>query len=118
MLIVSQDKKTIINFDNVIYIDIYEVGDIVKIIIENSEIYMSIGVYKTIERAKEILEEIVKCETGMFAVLYERPMFDGEKIKQAKLNKTMLDKLNNIVIDSGGKIETLQGTKVYYMPEE
>ena len=114
MLIVSQDKKEIVNFDSGFCLNILTGATKQVINIDGHKI----GEYKTEERAKEILEEIVKCKTGIFAVLYERPMCNGEKIEKAKLNKKMLDRLNNVVIDSGEKIETLQGTKVYYMPEE
>lgn len=57
MIIVSQDKKSIYNFDNIKSIDIVE-----------NEIYITddilmdegakIGEYETEERAKEVLEEI------------------------------------------------------------
>lgn len=59
MIIVSQDKKSIYNFDNAKSIDILE-----------NEIYITdniladegtlIGVYETEERAQEVLEEIIK----------------------------------------------------------
>lgn len=59
MIIVSQDKKSIYNFDNIKSIDIVE-----------NEIYITddilmdegakIGEYATEERAKEVLQEIIK----------------------------------------------------------
>lgn len=59
MIIVSQDGKSIYNFDNIKSIDILK-----------NEIYITddiladegalIGRYKTKERAKEVLEEIIK----------------------------------------------------------
>lgn len=59
MIIVSQDKKSIYNFDNIKSIDIVE-----------NEIYITddilmdegakIGEYATKERAKEVLQEIIK----------------------------------------------------------
>lgn len=59
MIIVSQDKKSIYNFDNIKSIDIVE-----------NEIYITddilmdegakIGEYETEERAKEVLQEIIK----------------------------------------------------------
>lgn len=59
MIIVSQDKKSIYNFDNAKSIDILE-----------NEIYITdniladegtlIGVYETEERADEVLEEIIE----------------------------------------------------------
>lgn len=60
MIIVSQDKKSIYNFDNAKSIDILE-----------NEIYITdniladegtlIGVYETEERADEVKKDIVKC---------------------------------------------------------
>lgn len=68
MIIVSQDKKTILNFDNIqdIRIERYTTHQkgkyIYKIFGGNFEGYATeIGNYETEERAKEILEEIIKC---------------------------------------------------------
>ena len=62
MIIVSQDRKSIYNFENIKSIDIL-----------NNEIYLTddiladegarIGKYKTEERAKEVLQEIIKACT-------------------------------------------------------
>lgn len=59
MLILSQDKKSIYNFNNIKSIDVIE-----------NEVYITddiladtgtlIGYYQTEERAKEILQEIIK----------------------------------------------------------
>nr|DAS23453.1 MAG TPA: hypothetical protein [Caudoviricetes sp.] len=60
MIIVSQDKKEIINLDNIqrLFID----ADYISAVIyaECIEDDILIGSYKTEERAKEILQEIVK----------------------------------------------------------
>ena len=62
MLILSQDKEKIINFDNVIqiYINTYanEYPDISCDTVELLNI--NLGDYKTLERAKEVLQEIIK----------------------------------------------------------
>ncbi len=59
MIIVSQDKKNIYNFDNVKSIDI--VGNEIYI---SDDILSDMGTrianYKTEERAKEVLQEIIK----------------------------------------------------------
>ena len=56
MLIVSQDKYKVINFNNISVIAINE-HDIEG---ETTDgIVITIGTYKTVKRAKEILEEIV-----------------------------------------------------------
>lgn len=65
MIIVSQDKDTIINFDNIESIDI--VADLdgtgkvpYKLYYETSTKREELGKYATEERAKEVLEDIVK----------------------------------------------------------
>lgn len=68
MIIISQDKKIILNFCNIQNIRIeryttHEKGKYAyKIFAGNFEGYATeIGTYKTEERAKEILQEIKKC---------------------------------------------------------
>jgi hypothetical protein len=63
MIIVSQDKGKIINFDNMtrVYITFDEGDDDVCIRTETVDsLYEDLGYYKTEERAKEVLQEIVK----------------------------------------------------------
>ena len=63
MIIVSQDKTKIINFDNMtrVYITFDEGDDVVCIRIETVDsLYEDLGYYKTEGRAKEVLQEIVK----------------------------------------------------------
>lgn len=63
MIIVSQDKTKIVNFDNLtqIYItqDEEETANFIRYESVDS-LYDDLGVYKTEERAKEVLQEIVK----------------------------------------------------------
>lgn len=60
MIIVSQDKDLIINFDNVTVIGITQNNskEIDSITVDKKEQYL--GTYETEERAKEVLQEIVK----------------------------------------------------------
>ncbi len=61
MIIVSQGKGKIINFDNMtrVYIT-FDKGDDVCIRTETVDsLYEDLGYYKTEERAKEVLQEIV-----------------------------------------------------------
>lgn len=63
MIIVSQDKGKIINFDNMtqIYITFDEGDDDVCIRTETVDsLYEDLGYYKTEARAKEVLQEITK----------------------------------------------------------
>lgn len=57
MLILSQDKKEIVNFDNIT--NIFILNNNIKCMLTNEgETY--IGVYDTEKRAKEVLQEILK----------------------------------------------------------
>lgn len=63
MIIVSQDKGKIINFDNMtrVYITFDEGDDDVCIRTDTVDsLYENLGYYKTEERAKEVLQEIVQ----------------------------------------------------------
>lgn len=75
MLILSQDKEKIINFDNVIqiYINTYanEYPDISCDTVELLNI--NLGDYKTLERAKEVLQEILERYTNWNNLMYGQP---------------------------------------------
>lgn len=91
MLIVSQDNKTILNFNNIQDIRIekyttHEKGkNIYKIFGGNFEGYATeIGKYVTEERAKEVLYEIVQCylNTEQYKCLSSMPdCIIEEKVK-------------------------------------
>ena len=87
MIIVSQDKTKIVNFDNLtqIYItqDEEETANFIRYESVDS-LYEDLGEYKTEERAKEVLAEIIKsyrdyrtaeCD-GYTNVLQETAVFD------------------------------------------
>ena len=81
MIIVSQDKKRILNFDNIqdIRIERYTTHlkgkYIYKIFGGNFEGYATeIGIYETEERAKEVLEDIInKYSMTPLTMLYKMP---------------------------------------------
>lgn len=56
MIIVSQDRKKIFNFDN---ISIIHIMDNNKIWVDTEKTCNNLGTYKTEERAKEVLQEII-----------------------------------------------------------
>lgn len=65
MIILSQDKTEIINFDNIMNISISDCekeGFLVAagFIVGRDDNYRDLGYYKTEERAKEVLQEIIK----------------------------------------------------------
>lgn len=63
MVILSQDKTQIINFDNIVYLWIQNPLENdnaeFEIVTETDGISTGIGFYKTEERAKEVLQEII-----------------------------------------------------------
>lgn len=63
MIIVSQNKDEIVNFDNIINIMITDCdGDFVisaVALVGVDDVYRELGYYKTEEKAKEVLQEIV-----------------------------------------------------------
>lgn len=70
MIILSQDKEKIINFDNMtrVYITFDECDDYVCIRTETVDsLYEDLGYYKTEARAKEVLQEIIsKYKTTLY----------------------------------------------------
>ena len=61
MIIVSQDKKQIINFNTIDFIDIMPMDDgRFEIDANFAHCVTELGYYDTEERAKEVLEEIIK----------------------------------------------------------
>lgn len=75
MIIVSQDKETIVNFENITRISIVppvEEGYKCAIAINGC---LDLGYYKTEERAKEVLQEIIRTYvlTEQYKVEDERP---------------------------------------------
>ena len=91
MIIVSQDKSVIVNFNNVEAIEIGNVeenqykGTIYARLV--SDYFYKIGEYKTEERAKEVLRKILeKYEAGMsalgkasFSIVFEFVYYMPEK---------------------------------------
>ena len=83
MIIVSQDKKTILNFDNVV--SIYVIRDafseekgLKNYNIDystNDEINIVIGTYTTEVRAKEVLEDIIDKYEDIQILKYSRESF-------------------------------------------
>ena len=68
MIIVSQDKTEIINFNNILKIEV--IDNEIIVFYKNTETAgikgtESIGTYETEERAKEVLQEIIK-QKAMF----------------------------------------------------
>ena len=102
MIIVSQDKTKIVNFDNLIQIyitqDEEEIANFIRYESVDS-LYEDLGEYKTEERAKEVLQEIYTYK-AMFEFYKSNPM--DKELHEEIVND--LDK-DNVLFD------------VYEMPE-
>lgn len=91
MLIISQDKRTIINLDNIKTIELDRITDFTAINIfrETNEVEtgvsgLYIGKYDTEERAKEVLQEI-------FKIYRLNKMFEcSDRIEQAQTLQAIL----------------------------
>ena len=81
MIIVSQDKKEIINFDNLVSVYVIESYEAKEKGLEKynidfattDEINFVIGTYETEERAKEVLQEITERYEGWQNLVYGQP---------------------------------------------
>ena len=62
MIIVTQDRETVINFKNVISVELIENKKVIRC--ETGKINYWLGNYKTEERAKEVLQEILNTIMG------------------------------------------------------
>ena len=84
MIIVSQDKSEIINFDKVQ--NIYVSGRFISLNFElnNNEV---IGTYETEERAKEVLIDIAQCYCNTKSYEFVSNMSDYSRDKVDCLNK-------------------------------
>lgn len=67
MVIVSQDKEAIVNFENVILIEVDTTNN--SITFYSNENRGRLGKYKNYERAKEVLQEIVELGTRQRGVV-------------------------------------------------
>lgn len=70
MIIVGQDKKEIVNFDNIMNIEMTDCdeegyGIFAGFIVGRDDNYRLLGYYKTEKRAKEILEDIIFAYANM-----------------------------------------------------
>lgn len=97
MIIVSQDKTKIVNFDNLtqIYITQDEEKTATFIRYETVDsLYDDLGQYKTEERAKEVLQEIMKkyLETKCF---YNSKYEVMQAIEQPKVYEMPVEKVDD-----------------------
>ena len=104
MIIVSQDKKNIINFNNIckICVNKWNDKDFTVDCLDTANFEYMLGEYKTEERAKEVLEEII-------ALFKDEEFFD---IRKSTFNN--LDEL----AEPKYILKPVSRPKVYEMPLE
>lgn len=73
MIIVSQDKTEIVNFNNIESVWISKEEEGIFSIEATADTNASLGEYATEERAKEVLEEIVERYTNWNNLVYGQP---------------------------------------------
>lgn len=117
MLIVSQDKEMILNYKNIEAIGIgnpleNDNGNFVILVETISDNQYPIAEYKTEERAKEVLQEIIDTYKGKTLVQFQSIL--GDK----KLNELIQEYGNETIIyDKSAEIKEIKN-KLYYMPEK
>ena len=74
MIIVSQDKTDLINFDNVSWLYVEPNDFTINVALKYGD-RISIAEYKTLKRAKEVLQEIINYykDDGYIPMAYEMP---------------------------------------------
>ena len=76
MIIVSQDKKQIINFETINFIDIMPMDDgRFEIDANFAHCITELGYYETEERAKEVMEDIIDKYENIQVLKYSRGSF-------------------------------------------
>jgi hypothetical protein len=125
MIILSQDEKKIVSTDNLNYIEFEE-----KEMNYNSYIYIitanftkeqiRLGKYKTFERAKEVLQDLLKKMNSQKYLLKPKSNIDNETIQSAKQYFENINKIDLIIDDKNFNIIPIGNneTIIYEMPKE
>ena len=77
MIIVSQDKTEIVNFNNIESVWISKEEEGIFSIEATADTNASLGEYATEERAKEVLQEIIERYTNWNNLVYGQPTGEG-----------------------------------------
>lgn len=125
MIIVNQDKDMIVNFDNVENIDIVAdldgTGEIpFKIYFATSSSREELGKYKTEERAKEVLRDLLKSMNKQKFLMKPKINLDQKTIEEAKVYFENINGIDLIIDDNNFEIIPINkdNTIIYEMPEK
>ena len=118
MVIVNQDKDWIFNFDNTTSIGIDEDNTLKVISIAGK--WNILGSYKTRERAKEILQDILENLNEQRYLLKPKTILKDVSIEDAK---EYFEEINNIKLIATDNLFDIESTGnneiiIYQMPEE
>lgn len=125
MIILSQDEKKIVSTDNLNYIEFEE-----KEMNYNSYIYIitanftkeqiRLGKYKTYERAKEVLQDLLQKMNSQKYLLKPKVNVDDEITQNAKQYFEKINKIDLIIDDKNFNIISIGNneTIIYEMPKE
>ena len=125
MIILSQDEKKIVSTDNLNYIEFEE-----KEMNYNSYIYIitanftkeqiRLGKYKTYERAKEVLQDLLQKMNSQKYLLKPKVNVDDEMMQNAKQYFEKINKIELIIDDKNFNIIPIENneTIIYEMPKE
>ena len=119
MVIVSQDKDIIINYSNVEMIGL-DPDNKKEIFCTFSEGAEKVGTYKTEERAKEVLQDILKKVNSQKYLLKPKVRVPKDMIKDAKKYFEKLNGIELIVNDNIFDIVPVGNNQevIYEMPKE
>ena len=115
MIIVSQNKKVIINFNNVTGIQVEDKNIFVQVVNKDSPI---IGQYETEKRAKEVLHEIIKNYECKLLIDFKGCLNQNDEKSIRRFYNKMLNESNVITTDENMDIQYIPHKSIYYMPEE
>ena len=117
MLIISQKRNTLINFERINFLKLEEVKNSqVNIIINYADDKEGIiATYNSLERASKVFSEIIEKEAGELKGILKYKMYMPEKEKLKRQRK--LEKQGIIVNDALSEFTPLPTKAVYIMPE-
>ena len=119
MILVSQDKDVIINFDNIVNLVVIN-NTIVSIGNVEETTGITIAEYETEKRAKEVLKEIIKKVNNQKFLLKPKVKVKQETIEAAKAYFERINGIDLIVDDDNFEIIPIGNSAItiYEMPEK
>lgn len=119
MIIVSQERNGIINFESFNVVAIDKSNSTFKIIAMTDGMKIKIAEYETEKRAKEVLKEIIEKNFGRAIIQYKYPTPRNKQVDDAEFIKEMDSRFSIITGDYDMEIKNLSNDNmVYYMPKE